>query len=39
MPYDLSLYNKPSCHTLQKALEMSRKTPLVSNEGQASKLE
>ena len=39
IPYDLSLNNKPSCQTLSKALDMSRKTPLVSNDGIALKLE
>ena len=33
----LSLYNKPSCHTLSDALEISRKTPLTSKLGFASK--
>ena len=37
MPYDLSLNSKPSCQTLSNALEMSRKTPRVSSEGQESK--
>ena len=33
----LSLYNKPSWHTLSNALEISRKTPLTSKLGLASK--
>ena len=33
------IYSKPSCQTLSKALDMSKKTPLVSSEGQASKSE
>ena len=39
IPYDLSLYNKPSWHALPKALDKSKKTPPVSSEGQESKLE
>ena len=38
-PYDLSLNNNHACQTLSKALDVSRKTPLVSNDGIASKLE
>ena len=33
IPYDLSLYNKPSGHTLPTALDISKNTPLVYNEG------
>ena len=33
IPYYLGLNNNPSCQTLSKALDMSRKTPLVSNDG------
>ena len=39
MPYDLSLYISPSCQPLSKALDISKKTPLVSSEGYALKLE
>ena len=39
LPYDLSLYNKPSFHTLSKALDLSKNTPPVSNEEQTSKFE
>ena len=37
IPMHLSLYNKPQCHTLSNALEISRKTPLTSKLELASK--
>ena len=37
MPYVFYLNRIPSCHTLSKALEMSRKTPLTSIVGSQSK--
>ena len=37
IPYDCNLNINPSCQTLSKALEISRKTTLVSSGGLASK--
>ena len=31
IPFWFSLRSKPSCHTLSKALDISKKTPLTSN--------
>ena len=31
IPFWFSLRSKPSCYTLQKALDISKKTPLTSN--------
>ena len=36
-PIHFILYISPSCHTRSKALDISKKTPLFSNEGLASK--